>query len=178
MTQAIDTYLRLNTALARLCLVISCLGVAFAIFALTMAALERYFFGFGYAMLNDLPPLLMPWVVFPMMGVLLRGDRHITVDLLPSLLSGPKRHGLDLAIGLIVLIASLWFLWGGIDALRFFMGLNQTTETGIRFPLWWIYLSFPVGFGILAWFALERILAGGYGMATGRALRPDEGGSA
>ena len=179
MKNTLKFYLRMNTWLARLCQIVACCGVAFAIFALTVSAFERFFFGFGYAILNDLPPLLMPWVVFPMMGVLLRSNSHITVDMLPALLSDRWEQLLSIGIGAIILATSFWFFLGGMDALRFFMRLNQTTETGIRFPLWWIYTSFPVGFALLAWFAIERMILSALSLARGETVPSDtEGGLA
>jgi TRAP-type C4-dicarboxylate transport system permease small subunit len=163
-------YVRFNDLLAALCLVVASCGVAFAILALTAAALERYLYGFSYALLNDLPPLLMPWVVLPMMGTLLRSDHHISVDFLPHFLQGRGRVLLNLVVGAVAAAISLWFLYGGIDALKFFMRLNQTTETGIRFPLWWIYLSFPVGFGLLAWFSAEKALVALVTLLTGKQI--------
>ena len=164
-------YMKFNDWLGMLCVIVACCGIAFAIVAMSAAALERLWFGFGYAILNDLPPLLMPWVVFPMMGVLLRSDRHVTVDFLPHVLATRGRLLLNLLLGVIVCAAALWLLAGGLDALAFFRRLRQTAETGIRFPLWWIYLSFPVGFALLAWFALEKALTALFEFLTGTPIR-------
>ncbi|GHF55410.1 TRAP transporter small permease [Seohaeicola zhoushanensis] len=169
-------YMKFNDVLGMLCLIVACCGVAFAIIALSAAALERLLFGFGYAILNDLPPLLMPWVVFPMMGVLLRADRHVTVDFLPHFLAPRGRLFLNLLLGAVICAAAVWLLMGGLDALAFFRRLRQTTETGIRFPLWWIYLSFPVGFALLAWFALEKAITALVELLTGTPVRNHKDG--
>ena len=169
-------YAKLNDLLGLLCLIVACCGVAFAIIALSTAALERLLYGFGYALLNDLPPLLMPWVVFPMMGVLLRADRHVTVDFLPHFLSDRGRLFLNIVLGLVIAAAAIWLLAGGLDALSFFRRLRQTTETGIRFPLWWIYLSFPVGFALLAWFAIEKAVTAAVELVTGEPVLNNKDG--
>lgn len=156
MAGLVVAYVRFSALLARLCLVVASAAIAFAVFALTASALERLFIGISFAVLNDLPPQLMPWVVFPMMGVLLRRDKHVTVDFLPNLLTGRRRAALDLAVGLVVAVASVVFLAGGSEALGFFIMLNQVSETGLDFPLWWIYAAFPVGFAILLWFSVEK----------------------
>ena len=44
------------------------------------------------------------------------------------------------------------------DAVAFFRQLGEVSETEIQVPLWTLYLSFPVGFGLLANFAFERAL--------------------
>lgn len=179
MDAALNAYVKLNDWIGRICLIVSCCGVAFAIIALTLAAFERHFFGLGYPLLNDLPPLLMPWVVIPLSGVLLRENRHITVDFLPHFLPANGRKVLDLIVGIAVLGLCTWILLGGLDALQFFRKLNQTTETGVRFPIWWIYLAFPVGFGLMAWFAVEKTVLALIRLTTGKLDTPNnEGGPA
>jgi TRAP-type C4-dicarboxylate transport system permease small subunit len=37
--------------------------------------------------------------------------------------------------------------------------LGQVMELEIEIPVWWVYLAFPCGFGIMILFALELILA-------------------
>jgi len=36
--------------------------------------------------------------------------------------------------------------------------LGQVMELEIEIPVWWVYLAFPCGFGIMILFALELIL--------------------
>lgn len=163
-------YAIFNGLLERACLIVACAGIAFAVVAMVASAFERVLIGFSFAVLNDLPPQLIPWVVFPMMGVLLRRERHITVDFLPAILTGQRRAMLEILVGLLVAAASIGFLMGGIEALQFFMRLNQRSDTGLNFPLWWIYTAFPTGFAILLWFAIEKCLGGVLELtgATGR----------
>ncbi|HBS48753.1 MAG TPA: hypothetical protein DEA05_01025 [Rhodobacteraceae bacterium] len=158
-------YGRFNDLLARLCVLVAGAGVAFAVFALAASAAERVLIGISFAVLNDLPPQLVPWIVFPMMGVLLRHGQHVTVDFLPAFLTGRRAHMLELLIGLLVAVASLVFLAGGMDALAFFRMLNQRSETGLNFPLWWIYAAFPTGFALLFWFAVEKSLCAALALA-------------
>jgi C4-dicarboxylate transporter DctQ subunit len=154
----LNTIQRVNDGLGRACIGISTLIVGFAVFAYIAAAAERYIWGFGLSILNDLPPLLMPWAVFLCMGVLFRLDRHIAVDVLPILLPPRGRNWMHLVLAAITLGMSVVFLLGGAEALTFFQRFNQMTETEPHFPLWWVFLSFPVGFALLGWFAFERLL--------------------
>ena len=56
-------------------------------------------------------------------------------------------------------MASIVFMVAGIEAVELFMGLGQMLEREIEFPIWYMYLTFPVGFLILISFAVELALA-------------------
>ena len=58
-------------------------------------------------------------------------------------------------MNLTALIASLVFCKAGVEATLLYFNLGQMMELEIDIPIWWMYLSFPVGFIILAFFALE-----------------------
>ena len=53
-----------------------------------ISAVVRYVTGEGYTWLAEAPPQLVPWVVFPLLGVVLRHDGHIAVDVMPHYLKG------------------------------------------------------------------------------------------
>jgi len=147
-----------NSLIQRLAIGLGMAIVAFAVIALFAAAVERHVTGRGYAWMNDLPPFLLPWCVFPLMGVLLRSGRHISVDVAPTLLPERAAQFLRLAVALIALVSGIYFCNAGIEATGFFRMLGEVTETEIQFPFWFLYAAFPTGFGILALFALEMAL--------------------
>lgn len=143
--------------------------IAFAAISLFAAAIERHVSGRGYAWMNDLPPFLLPWCVFPLMGVLYRSGRHISVEVAPTMLAGKSRHALQFAISSIVFASAAYFCHAGIDATGFFRMLGEVTETEIRLPFWALYAAFPTGFAVLALFALEAMLRSALAM-TGRPM--------
>lgn len=147
-----------NTLVQKLALGLGMAIVAFAVLSLFAAAIERHVTGRGYAWMNDLPPFLLPWCVFPLMGVLLRSGRHISVDVAPTLLPAGPAQVLRLVVGLIALVSGIYFCNAGIEATSFFRMLGEVTETEIQFPFWFLYAAFPTGFAILALFALEMVL--------------------
>ncbi len=57
------------------------------------------------------------------------------------------------------LLSSIVFFVAGIEAKPIFRMLGQIMELEIEIPVWWVYLAFPCGFGIMILFALELILA-------------------
>ena len=123
--------------------------------ALSLSAITRYISGTGYDWLIELPPVLVCWLVFPLLGPLLREGNHIQVDFLASLTSSRQAKILKLLMNLTALIASLVFFKAGVEATLLYFNLGQMMELEIDIPIWWMYLSFPVGFIILAFFALE-----------------------
>ena len=145
----------LNNFLAKVSYFIGILIVAIMVMALSLSAITRYISGTGYDWLIELPPVLVCWLVFPLLGPLLREGNHIQVDFLASLTSSRQAKILKLLMNMTALIASLVFFKAGLEATFLYFNLGQMMELEIDIPIWWMYLSFPVGFIILALFALE-----------------------
>ncbi len=147
-----------NTMVAKGVNMLAIVIMAIIVAALTASAVTRYVSGTGYDWLIELPPALVPWLVFPLLGPLFRSGDHIQVDLVPALLSERRRQILRLVTSVIALIASIIFLIAGTEAVTLFKSLGQMMELEIEIPIWTMYLAFPTGFAILASFALEAVL--------------------
>ena len=132
--------------------------VANMVLALFLRALIRYLSGTGYDWFIELPPILTSWLVFPLLGPLLKSGSHIKVDILNNVLNSRQLSMLRLVIATIALFASIVFLVAGIEATSLYFKLGQVMELEIEIPIWWVYLAFPTGFGILTLFAIELIL--------------------
>ena len=132
--------------------------VANMVLALFLSALIRYLSGTGYDWFIELPPILTSWLVFPLLGPLLKSGSHIKVDILNNVLNFQQLSMLRLVIATIALLASIVFLIAGIEATSLYFKLGQVMELEIEIPIWWVYLAFPTGFGILTLFAIELIL--------------------
>lgn len=158
MRKFIDVYRRFNDRLAGAIVFVAKVVVASWVLALFIAALTRHVTGVGYDWMLELPPMLVPWVVFPMSAVLLRRNHHITVDFLPLMLGAIGQRWLRVLVAAIALAASLVFFIAGFQATTLFRGMGQMTQMELQFPLWYIYLSFPAGFGVMVIFALEVLL--------------------
>ena len=142
--------------------------VANMVLALFLSALVRYLSGTGYDWFIELPPILTSWLVFPLLGPLLKSGSHIKVDVLNNTLSSQNLSLLRLVISLIALIASIVFLMAGIEATSLYFKLGQVMELEIEIPIWWVYLAFPTGFTIMAIFALELVLSELLALLNGR----------
>ena len=146
---------KLNNFLAKASYLVSIIIVAIMVMALSLSAITRYVSGTGYDWLIELPPVLICWLVFPLLGPLLREGNHIQVDFLTSIISTKQAKYLKIMMNLTAFIASLIFFKAGMEATMLYFNLGQMMELEIDIPIWWMYLSFPVGFIILALFSLE-----------------------
>ncbi len=146
---------KLNNFLAKASYLVGIIIVAIMVMALSLSAITRYVSGTGYDWLIELPPVLICWLVFPLLGPLLREGSHIQVDFLTSIISTKQAKYSKIMMNLTAFIASLIFFKAGMEATMLYFNLGQMMELEIDIPIWWMYLSFPVGFIILALFSLE-----------------------
>ena len=149
---------KLNNFLSKLAYSLAMLIVAIMVMALSLSAITRYISGTGYDWLIELPPILVCWLVFPLLGPLLKEGNHIQVDFLSSLVSSNANKFIKIFTNLTAFIASLVFFKAGFDATMLYFRLGQMMELELDIPIWWMYLSFPVGFVILALFSIEMTI--------------------
>ena len=138
-------------------IILSAVIVGFDVLSIFLEALGRYLLGHSRAFMEELPRLLVPVVVFPMMGVLLKLKRHINVDLLPVKLEGKARSLLMIVVYSVVVGVAVLFLIAGILAVQYYYAMGFETHTEIIFKFWVTYLPFPIGFGFLILFAVELL---------------------
>ena len=132
--------------------------VAAIVTALTLSAVTRYFSGNGYDWFIELPPILISWLVFPLLGPLMKNGQHIQVDFLSSLLSERWILRIKFFNNIVVCIGAILFFKAGIDATVLYYNMGQMLEIELDIPMWWMYLAFPTGFLILIIFAFELVL--------------------
>ena len=149
---------RLNNFLSKLSYSLAMLIVAIMVMALSLSAITRYVSGTGYDWLIELPPILVCWLVFPLLGPLLKEGNHIQVDFLSSLVSPTGNKYIKILMNITAFLASLIFFKAGFDATMLYYRLGQMMELELDIPIWWMYLSFPVGFVILALFSMEMTI--------------------
>ena len=145
----------INAVLSKITFFIAMAIVCIMVLALSASALTRYISGHGFDWFIELPPALVSWLVFPMLGPLLKTGNHIEVDFVSTIISARKIKYIKLFVYLISLISSFIFFKAGLDATILFYNLGQMMELEIDVPIWIMFLSFPVGFIILASFSLE-----------------------
>ena len=148
----------INEVLSKITFFIAMVIVCIMVLALSASALTRYISGHGFDWFIELPPALVSWLVFPMLGPLLKTGNHIEVDFVSTIISTKKIKYIKFFVYLISLISSFIFFKAGLDATVLFYNLGQMMELEIDVPIWIMFLSFPVGFIIMGLFSLELLL--------------------
>ena len=146
-----------NNLLASASMMLAMLIIFIMVAALFLSASTRFITGTGFAWFVELPPVLVSWLVFPLLGPLLKKGQHIKVDFLTPILSGNHKKILFLLVNVVAFISACVFFKAGLDATIMYYNLGQVMEIEISIPIWWMFLAFPVGFLILALTALELI---------------------
>ena len=116
---------RLNDFLSKLSYSLAMLIVAIMVMALSLSAITRYVSGTGYDWLIELPPILVCWLVFPLLGPLLKEGNHIQVDFLSSLVSSTTNKYIKILMNITAFLASLIFFKAGFDATALYYRLGQ-----------------------------------------------------
>ena len=148
----------INVILSKITFFIAMAIVCVMVLALSASALTRYISGHGFDWFIELPPALVSWLVFPMLGPLLKTGNHIEVDFVSTILSAKSIKYVKFSVYLISLISSFIFFKAGLEATLLFYNLGQMMELEIDVPIWIMFLSFPVGFIIMGLFSLELLL--------------------
>ena len=146
-----------NNLLASASMMLAMSIIFIMVAALFLSATTRFITGTGFAWFIELPPVLVSWLVFPLLGPLLKKGQHIKVDFLTPILSERFKKILFLLVNLVAFISACVFFKAGLDATIMYYNLGQVMEIEISIPIWWMFLAFPVGFLILALTALELI---------------------
>lgn len=162
-----DAYRRFNDLLEAVIVAFACVIGAVIVMLPFVGVAVRLVTGEGYSFLAETAPQLVPWMVFPMIGVLLRRDSHIAVDMLPHFLKGRALKVLRVVVLAICVASTLAMGWFGAQTTAFFARLGQISTTEIEFPLWYLYVSFPIGLFLAANFCVEGLI----GEALGRRPR-------
>jgi len=144
-----------NNLLASVSMMLAMLIIFIMVAALFLSASTRFLTGIGFAWFIELPPVLVSWLVFPLLGPLLKKGQHIKVDFLTPVLSEKSKKFLFFIVNLVAFISACVFFKAGLDATIMYYNLGQVMEIEISIPIWWMFLAFPVGFFILALFSLE-----------------------
>ena len=148
----------INGILSKITFFIAMAIVCVMVLALSASALTRYFSGHGFDWFIELPPALVSWLVFPMLGPLLKTGNHIEVDFVSTILSAKSIKYVKFFVYLISFVSSFIFFKAGLEATLLFYNLGQMMELEIDVPIWIMFLSFPVGFIIMGLFSLELLL--------------------
>ena len=137
-----------NNFLASIALMLAMCIIFIMVAALTLSASTRFITGSGFAWFIELPPVLVSWLVFPLLGPLLKKGQHIQVDFLTPLLSDKSKKILNLGVNLIAFISACIFFKAGLDATMLFYNLGQMMELEIEIPVSYTHLTLPTSHNV------------------------------
>jgi TRAP-type C4-dicarboxylate transport system permease small subunit len=148
MNRAFGYYSWVMGGIAKLILAVSAIIIGIDVFLIFFEAIGRYVTGTSRALTEEIPRL-------PMMGVLYREGRHISMEVLHEKLSGKLLSYLKLLVHMVVMGSAIQFFIAGSVAVEYFRQMGFATRTELVFAVWITYLPFPVGFGLFFLFSLE-----------------------
>ena len=144
-----QAYVRLVSAISRLCGVISLLLLAAAILIVCQMIFVRY-------VLNGSTVWQTEFVTYSIVAATFLGSPsvliergHVGVDLLPEALSGSPRVILQLAGGVLGLMFCIALAWSGWLYFHEALTNGWKTATVWALPLWIPLLPMPLGVGLL-----------------------------
>ncbi|MBM4761088.1 TRAP transporter small permease [Bacillus sp. B15-48] len=122
-----------------------------ALFMITMTILiflqvvSRYVFGDSITWTEELSRYLFIWLIFLTIGIGFKENKHIGIDIVLDLLPKTLQKLIRQLTYILVLVLSLLFVWEGY-ILVLQMQMFGQTSANLQLPMWWVYLSLPVGF--------------------------------
>lgn len=135
------------------------LGLLFVIVAVCLEIVLRTFFAMPQIWVIEFSEYALLYITFLGASWLLRGEGHVSVDLLTSAVSRAWARRLAIvsaAIGLLVAIVLVIF---GVHATIEQMQLGTYKPTIMEFPTWRVLLIIPLGSALLALRFLHRLVA-------------------
>ena len=130
-------------------------------------------FGIGLAILQEMPPEFAGYIAFPLLGFLLKSERHISVDIMQIYVKGKPLGILTIAINLFSILGALMLMYASLIALSYYWETGQAFDTEIPVPTWIIELALVIGSAILIVFAVEMFVRSI--VRFGRSPEPESG---
>ena len=124
-------------------LVIGMLSTTFILFA---NVIMRFCFKSGIVWSNEYANYAIIWIVCGGCGACVRSDAHMRITAIPDMIKNEK---VKQVLALIVYVICLAFS---------VVILNSGSRLVGSIPLWWIYLSFPVGGGVMTFRFILKLI--------------------
>ena len=132
-------------------LVIGMLSTTFILFA---NVIMRFCFKSGIVWSNEYANYAIIWIVCGGCGACVRSDAHMRITAIPDMIKNEK---VKQVLALICLAFSVVILTSGSRLVGSMMANNQKSAA-MQIPLWWIYLSFPVGGGVMTFRFILKLI--------------------
>ena len=120
-------------------------------------SMARYFAGVAIIGGGELARFLMVWLTFLGSYLLVRIQRHVSVDILPQLISEGATRILSTAVGIVGMFTMAYVAWIGWGLTELILNTNQVMSS-LPVRRGWIYLAVPVGAGLMSLAYFVQIL--------------------
>ena len=136
-------------------------ALAFSAGLLFVNVVLRYWFLAPISWAEELSLYLVVWMVFVGASIATRTRGHIAIDLLALALSPANRRWLALAVGLVVLVFLVFFIYYSAGHTLRIRASGQVTPV-MQQPMWLAYLAMPAGGALMflracqAWWRVWR----------------------
>lgn len=155
----LGSFLRGCDALVRVLAGISLLVIAAVLFA---NAVARYFANFNVIGSEELSRYLMVWITFLGSYLLVRVQRHITVDVFFRLVPQSVVKVVSICCAIVGAITMSYVAWLGYELTAFIFRSGQMSSS-LPVLRGWIYLAIPVGCGLTAVAYVYELLVMAFG---------------
>lgn len=125
-------------------------GILSATFVLFANVILRFIFKAGLVWAEEYARFAIIWIVCGGCGAAVRTDSHMRITAIPDAIKNQTvKRLLFLFVYVACLAFSLLMLTAGARLIASMQANNQVSPA-MEIPLWWIYLSIPVGGAVMA----------------------------
>jgi TRAP-type C4-dicarboxylate transport system permease small subunit len=109
--------------------------------------------------MNEFPPRILAFVVFPLFGVIYRSKRHVAVEFVSDRLRETPSKMLSLFINILMVYGSYIIGRGAIELMASFYATGSMSHTEFRVPMWIFATSLVMGAIFLLLCSIELMVA-------------------
>lgn len=120
-------------------------GLLSVTFVLFINVVLRYIFKAGIVWAEEYARYAIIWIVMAGSGAAVRENMHMSITALIDVTKGKTFHfAINMFVLAVSLVFSVFLIYTGIR-LTSSMITNNQLSPALEIPLWWIYISIPIG---------------------------------
>lgn len=123
-------------------------GLLSVTFVLFTSVVLRYIFKEGFVWAEEFARYAIIWIVMAGSGAAVRENKHMSISAIIDVTKSKKFHFIVNMFVLVVSLAfSMFLVYSGVQLVASMISNGQVSPA-MEIPLWWIYISIPIG-GVL-----------------------------
>ena len=148
---------KLKLAFKRLDMFFSVLSLGGMCIIISMQVFNRYVLGHSLDWSEELGRYLFIWAVYMGCSYAMQEDRHLEVTILRYLFGPKAEKALMVVAYSLTTVFCVICVYFGVQMFFFLAETGQVTPA-LQMKIYWVYLSIPVGMGLMAIRTVERII--------------------